>query len=173
MKKLLVILMALALMLTMLTVMAGCGDDEKKDDNDDENITQNVDDDDDDKKDDEKEDEEEEDEDDIVGTWNLADVEVEGMSMEEYLEENGADDEEMAAYAMMFENLSFKFKSNGSFVIAVADESNEGEYEIDGNEIAMDIDGEVLYGEFKIKGDKLTITVEAEGEEGVLIFERD
>lgn len=185
MKKLLAILMALALMLTMLTVMAGCGDDEKKDDNDDENITQNVDDDDDDKKDDEKEDEEpEEEEDDIVGTWQCVDATItidgETYSAYDYVIAFGGSEADAEEFEDAIDSLSFKFKSNGTFVEQSVDGEETGEYELDGNEITISEDNGETQNDtykFKVKGDKLTLTQEMD-EDGTEIaikytFKRD
>ncbi|MBR6694613.1 MAG: DUF4923 family protein [Clostridia bacterium] len=180
MKKLLAILMALALMLTMLTVMAGCGDDEKKDDNDDENITQNVDDDDDDKKDDEKEDEDEDEEDGIVGTWNMKEMCIDDMSMEEsfeWLYGSQASEDEIEAMLEAMKSSQYVFNQDGTFEMKVLGQSVEGEYEFDGEELLMVSDGETVVGKAKLKGDKLTITSEAEywntEVEETIVFERD
>jgi len=167
-------------MLTMLTVMAGCGDDEKKDDNDDENITQNVDDDDDDKKDDEKEDEEEEEEDGIVGTWNIKEMCIDDMSMEEsfeWLYGSQASEDEIEAMLEAVKSSQYVFNQDGTFEMKVLGQSVEGEYEFDGEELLMVSDGETVVGKAKLKGDKLTITSEAEywntEVEETIVFERD
>ncbi|MBR6694612.1 MAG: hypothetical protein IKL62_06675 [Clostridia bacterium] len=160
MKKLLAVLMALVLMLSMLTLMAGCGDDEKKDD-DGENITQNVDDDDD-KEDGEKEDEEPDDDDeegDFYGVWVPKNAYIDG------------DEDDDALYDM---GAYLGLREDGMLIMILEDGRGAlYDYKIKKGVLEISYEGEEISEmDIAVKGDHLTIEYTELGQDVEIVMKR-